>query len=148
MKNCAGVFFVLIMSKQLSDEEDESNHTRLICSNNAYPKVNRVIPCLPWPLRSTAGIILSQSLTLTSGAQGKTNLPKLTTANLVAVSLTTLEFTMKKQFPLSHFVLAVKCTNRKFSFEEASSCRTFFIFAVLLFMPWTQSQVRTEQPLC
>jgi hypothetical protein len=31
-----------------------------------------------------------------------------------------------------------------FSFEEASSCRTFFIFAVLLFMPWTvTSQNRT-----
>ncbi len=66
----------------------------------------------------TVGLILSRSLTLTSGGQGKTNsgpnLPKLRTANLVAVSLTTLEFTTKEQFPLSHFVLAFKYTSRKF----------------------------------
>ncbi len=124
MKNCAGVFFVVIMFKQLSDEEDDSNHTGLICSNNAYPKVDQVIPCLPWPLRSTAdfgsnsrdhSLPISNSHPRCKAKQNSgPNLPKLTTANLVAVSLTTLEFTRKEQFPLSHFVLAFKCRNRKF----------------------------------
>jgi hypothetical protein len=124
MKMCARVFFVIIMFKQLCDEEDDSNHTGLICSNNAYPRVDRVIPCLPWPLRSKADFgsnSRDHSLRMYNSQprckpkqNSGPNLPKLTTANLVAVSLTTVEFTTKEQFPLSHFVLTCKCTNRKF----------------------------------
>jgi hypothetical protein len=124
MKICVGVFFVVIMFKQLSDEEDDSNHTGLICSNNAYPRVNRVIPCLPWPLRSTVdfGSNNKDHYLRISNSQPKCkpkqnlgpNLPKLITANLVDVSLTTLQFTTKEQFPLSHFVPTCKCINMKF----------------------------------
>jgi len=85
MKNCAGVFFALIMFKQLSGEEDDSNHTRLICSNMPIPKLIRWSHAYTgqWDqqqiLVPTAGIILSRSLTLTSGAQGKTKFrPKST----------------------------------------------------------------------
>jgi hypothetical protein len=57
----------------LCDEEDDSNHTGLICSNNAYPRVDRVIHAYPghWDqqqiLVPRAGIIFSGSLTRSPG---------------------------------------------------------------------------------